>query len=243
MDETVSKLLEAIAALGAELRTEVADGMAKISQRCDALDERLKKADEAGVRRKKADGDDDDMAEQTAADRRADSMHADMRHLQNRVNAMDIHSRQNAGTRDQFANLQSRADVAYRSWSESAPPPMSGEGVLDYAIRLHRPLMKHSKKFAKADLLAMARDPATLNTICDQIRADAVEASMSPVGMPEFQHREIVQNLPTGHIQRTWVGNGTVFKQMSRPVRHVKSIGADPRFPRSAGGSVHAPLQ
>jgi hypothetical protein len=248
MDET--KLIELIQALGETLRTEVADGIAKISQRCDALDEKLKKSDTAGHRSRDGDemrSDDGDVdgtnATRTAADRaerRADSLAADVRNLSNRLNSIDIHSRQNQGTRDQFADLQSKADVAYRSWNESCPPPMSGEGVLDYALRIHRPLQRHSKKFKTTELLALARDPSTLSTICEQIRADAFEASMSPVGMPEFQHREIVENLSTGHISRRWVGNGTIFKQLSRPVRHVKSIGADDRYGRSAGGSVYA---
>jgi hypothetical protein len=227
MDET--KLLEAIQALGAALRTEVADSIAKINQRCDAIADAMKK---------KADGEDDDMAEQTAADRRADSIQADLARLNNRLNSIDIHSKQNQATRDQYADLQSKADVAYRSWGEGCPPPMAGEGVLDYAIRVHRPLMKHSKKFAKADLLAMARDPATLNTICDSIRADAVEASLSPTDMPLFQHREIKTESPGGHKITTFVGTGTIYQMLSRPSRYVTGIGADSRF-SSSGGAVH----
>jgi hypothetical protein len=166
-----------------------------------------------------------------------------VRRLHNEVNAMNIHSRMNAGTRNQFAELQARADVAYRSWNESCPPPMSGEGVLDYALRIHRPLQKHSKKFKTTELLALARDPSTLNTICDSIRADAVEASMSPVGMPEFQHRMIEEMLPTGHISRRFVGNGTIFKQMGRPGRYVAGFHIENRVGRpgvagSAGGTL-----
>jgi hypothetical protein len=179
------------------------------------------------------------MATRTAAD---SVSRAEFEATRDQLRALQIAqpARQSSATRDQMADAQARADVAYRALGESAPQPMSGEGHLDYLIRLHRPLQKHSKKFKAAELHVLARDPSTLNSVLDQIRADAVEVGISPVGMPEFVHREIVQVLPTGHTQRTWVGNGTIMKQMSRPVRHVKSIGADPRYPRSAGGQVFA---
>jgi hypothetical protein len=215
--EQIAELLAQITAVADGLKQHVDKSCADMGARFDAAMGEIEKKRDAS--------DPDTLAEETAADRRADALQSDLRNLHNRVNAMDIHSKQNAATRDQFADLQSRADVAYRAWSEGAPPPMSGEGILDYAIRLHRPLMKHSKKFAKADLLAMARDPATLSTICDSIRADAVEASMSPAGMPEFQWREITWTMPTGHKQTEFVGSGTFVKQMSRPVKTVTGFG------------------
>jgi hypothetical protein len=251
--EELKALMDGLAAL----RGVVSDGIGDLSKRCDALSEDFAKlkADTAGHRSRPGDqmrsddGDDDPtMAERTAADRaerRADSIAADMRNLQNRVNAMAIHTNMNQGTRDQFADLQAKADVAYRGWNESAPPPMSGEGVLDYAIRLHRPLQRHSKKFKTTELLALARDPTTLATICDQIRADTVEASMSPVDMPMFQHRMIEEVMPTGHISRRFVGNGTIFKQLGRPGRyvagfHVQNNIGRPGVAGSAGGTILA---
>src|SRR5882724_3001489 len=124
--EELKALMDGIEAL----RGVVSDGIGNLTKRCDA------------------------MAERFAADRRADSLASDVRRLSNEVNALNIHSRMNAATRNQFAELQAKADVAYRGWNESCPPPMSSEGILDYAIRIHRPLQKHSKKFKTTELLA-----------------------------------------------------------------------------------------
>jgi hypothetical protein len=229
--EQLKQMLAAIAAM--------ADSVTKLGEKCDAVSAKC----DALAEKKKADDDNDTMAQETAADRRADSIQADLARLNNRMNSIDIHSKQNQATRDQFADLQSRADVAYRAWSENCPPPMQGEGVLDFAIRVHRPLMKHSKKFAKTDLHSLLRDPATLNTICDSIRADAVEASMNPTDMPRFVHREIKTESPGGHRITEFVGQGTVFGMLNRPGRRVTHIGFDPRrsgIGQSAGGTVYA---
>jgi hypothetical protein len=63
------------------------------------------------------------------------------------------------------------------------------------------------------------------------------------VDLKPFEHRVIRTESAGGHKITSFVGNGTIFAQMSRPIRHFRSIGADPRYPQSAGGSVHAPLQ
>jgi hypothetical protein len=240
-------LVEMITALGEALRSDLAKHCADMTAKYDALDAKMKKADEGGHRSRGGDqmrsDDGDNLAEKVAADRRADSVsRAEYHALQDQLKALQIAqpARQSSATRDQMADAQSRADVAYRALGESAPQPMSGEGHLDYLIRLHRPLQKHSKKFKAAELHVLARDPSTLNSVLDQIRADAVEVGISPVGMPMFQHREIVETLPTGHISRKWVGNGTIFRQLSRPVRHVHSFNVNDKMGRSAGGAILA---
>lgn len=58
-------------------------------------------------------------------------------------------------------------------------------------------------------------------------------ASMCSDGMPQFQYRETTQESPGGHKIRSFHGNGTIFKQMSRPVRSVQRIG-----PRWAGAGA-----
>jgi hypothetical protein len=224
------KLLAAITALVDGMKAD----MATISEKCDSISAKY------DALAKKRDSD-DDLTEPTAADsRRADSIAADLRNLHNRVNAMDIHSRQNAGTRDQFADIQAKADVAYRSWNESCPPPFASEGLLDYAIRVTRPLQKHSKKWAKAELHALARDPSTLASVCDAIRSDAVAASMDTTEMPMFQHREVHTQSAAGHRITSFIGKGSIYKQLSRPARYVTAINGDYRYGRSGGGSVVA---
>jgi hypothetical protein len=230
---TPEELLKALGELTDGLRADMAKHCETMNAKYDAVMDAVKK--------KKADddGDDETMATRTAAD---SVSRAEFEATQAQLRALQIAqpARKSQATLDQFADLQAKADVAYRSLGESASPPMSGEGLIEYQIRLHRPLLKHSKKFKAAELAVIARDQSTLNSICDSVRADAVEAAMSPVGMPEFQHRMITEQMPTGHTVRRFVGNGTIFKQMSRPARHVRSIGADDRYPRSGGGQVFA---
>jgi hypothetical protein len=221
MDETTTKLLEAIEALGAELRTEVAVGMAKISKRCDALDEKLAKKSNDG----------DDMAEQVAADRRADST-SDIRVANSLLNglARDMTALKKQVSRpmadlNAFADTQAKCDAVFVANGARAEPPMAGEDIIAYNIRMHRKLQPYSAKWKGVDLTLIAADRQALENVLTEIRADAMQAGLNPVGLPEFQHRAIVQESPGGHRITSFVGNGTIFKQLSRPVRHVAYIG------------------
>jgi hypothetical protein len=231
------KVLAAIEALGAALRTEVADSIAAISKRCDA-------AIADALKKKKDTDEGSTLAEQTAADgRRADSVsRAEFQYVSDSLRQLQVSQprKRTDADRNAFAEVQSRADVAHRALGGQADPPMAGEELADYVIRLHRPLLKHSKKWAKAELHVLARDPSTLNSILDQVRADAVAASMSPEGLAEFQHREVHSETRGGHKVVTFYGNGTFLKQLSRPRRFVSSISGAPegRFPRSGGGAI-----
>jgi hypothetical protein len=230
MDET--KLLEAIQALGAALRTEVADSIAKISERCDAMADAMAKS--------KTDNDgDDDMAQQTAAD---SAVRSDLAYVKAALRDLQIKqpTRRPPTDLDALAEMQSRCDAAFIANGSRAEMPMQGEGLVEYTVRMHRKLQRHSAKFAKAELAQVARDPATFQQVCDSIRADALTAGLNPVGLPQFRYREIKTESPGGHKITSFVGNGSIFAQLSRPVRHVRSIGADDRYPRSGGGAVYA---
>jgi len=241
-------LLEAVKALTEKLadglRADMAEHCKKLDAKYDAIADSMKKLD---AKKKDEDEDADPVGEERHAARRtaADSVsRADLEVL--RAQVRDLQVRQPTRTpsdRDALADLQAKADVAYRALGERADMPMMGEGTVEYAIRLHRGLQRHLPKDSKwkgVELAVAARDPSTFAAICDSVRAGAYEAGISPIGMPEFQHREIKTESPGGHRITTFVGNGTIFKQMSRPVRHVISIGANDKFPRSAGGQVFA---
>jgi hypothetical protein len=174
---------------------------------------------------------DDDMAERVAADRRADSA-SDIRvansvlaGLARDMNALKKQISWPMGDLNQFADAQAKADAVLRVHGESAEPPMSGEDLVAYNIRLARKMQPHSKTWKGVDLRLIAADSQAFNIALDGIRADAYQAGMSPVGLPEFQHRKIVKTMPGGHIMTEFVGTGTIFKQLSRPVRHVAYIG------------------
>jgi hypothetical protein len=124
-----------------------------------------------------------------------------------------------------FADVQAKADAVMRTLGSAAEPPMRGEDLVAYKIRTHRKMQPHSSKWKGVDLGIIAADQAALENVLVEIRADATAAGLSPVGMPEFQHRMITKQMPGGHIERSFIGNGTCFRQMSRPVRHVASFG------------------
>jgi hypothetical protein len=198
-----------------------------MQKQCEKMDAKIDAG--ADAMKKKKDND-DDLAEPTAADgRRSDSVsraefeatRAQLRDLQ-----MKQPRAQTAADRDAYADLQARADVAFVALGEGrAPPPMSGESVIDYACRLHRPLQRHSAKWKSVELARIAADSSTFQIALDGIRAEAVQAGLNPVGLPEFQHREIHSESRGGHKIVSFVGTGSIFKQMTRPVRHVGYIG------------------
>jgi hypothetical protein len=228
MDEEMKAFL---AALGESLRSDMAASLAKLDTKCDALADavsKMKKADD--------NGDDDTMARQTAADSMGRGELAVLARtiadLQRKVSV--------PVNRDDLANEQARCDAVLVAHGSRAEAPMHGETNRAYSLRMHRPMQAHSKKWKGVDLQSLAHDDKVIENVLAEIRADALQAGLNPVGLPMFQHREIKTTGPGGHRISTFVGTGTIFKQMARPVRNVKSIGADPRFPQSHGGAVYA---
>jgi hypothetical protein len=227
------ELLAALTAVTETLRADVAKHCETMTAKYDAIDKKLdakKKADE--------DGDDPTMAERTAAD----SLRSDMRVMQSQINDLVIKSprARTAADRNAFADAQASADAVLRTHNEQADQPMSGEDLPSYLIRLHRPMLRHSKKWGKAELAVIARDSAVFNNVLAEIRADTLQAGLNPVDLKPFEHRMIKTESPGGHKITSFVGNGTIFKQMGRPPRYVKFIGGDDRYGRSAGGAVYA---
>jgi hypothetical protein len=86
-------------------------------------------------------------------------------------------------------------------------------------------MQPYSKKWKGTELSIIAADRQAFNNVLAEIRSDATEAAMSPVGMQPFVHREVTQTLPGGHRVTSFVGNGSIFAQLSRPVRQVGFIG------------------
>ena len=224
---TPEELLKAI--------TEVADGlrtdMAAIGKKCDAIGARHDEL--AGeLKQLKSDAKKDDdrtMAERVAADSIDDFRH-DVRALTSAVADLRKNQTRPMADLNKFADVQSKADSVMRALGSAAEPPMAGEDLVAYKIRTHRKMQPYSPRWKGVELQIIAADQAALDIALDGIRADAMAAATSPV---EFQHRMITKTMPGGHISREFIGNGTIFKQLSRPVRHVQSIG-----PRWAGAGA-----
>jgi hypothetical protein len=109
-----------------------------------------------------------------------------------------------------FYEHQSMADTAWRSWSGAAPPPLSGERLLDFRRRLLRPLMKHSTQFSSVDVDEL-REPL-ITPIEKSVFADAIKASTDNASAPEDYLREVTTTDATGRritsfygMPKTWM--------------------------------------
>lgn len=223
-----------------ELRTGVTASVDAISKRCDAIAEDVranKKAEAAGERdrgidtsmRRREDEDEDPnalAARRTAADARSDSVpRSEFAALASTVNDMRKKQSRPMKDLDAYADAQAKADSVMRALGGAAEPPMAGEDLVSYKIRMHRKMQSHSPRWKGVELQLIAADQVALDNVLTEIRADAMTAATSPVGMPEFQHRMITKTMPGGHTVHEFIGNGTIFKQLSRPVRRVAYIG------------------
>ncbi|MCC8955283.1 hypothetical protein H8B02_18115 [Bradyrhizobium sp. Pear77] len=227
------KLLAALNALG----TAFSDHSEKVDARISAIEERcdtlLQSRDVGG---RMDGGDDRVMAERVAADS-IDA--AAFSALAARVG--QIHDRMYRKTDvDKLAETQARCDAVCRTLGSPAEPPMAGEHHVDYAIRLHRQLQRYSPKWKSVDLRSLANDHQVLENAFGAIRADALQAGLNPPDLKPFEHRMITENMPTGHIMRRFVGNGTIYAQMARRPMRVRSFGGDDRYGRSGGGAIFA---
>lgn len=233
----MAKVGEKCDSLGAKYDA-IADAVSKMdAAKKDADDKDEKKADAA-----KKDGDEDE-AEKTAADKRKDSDDEDDKKSDAakadsvprsefealQVQLADLSKRLprqlTASDRDAFADAQAKADAVLITHGERAEPPMVSETLIDYQIRLAKKMQPHSKTWKDVNLAVMAADSAGFTIALDGIRADALQAGLNPVDLKPFEHRVIKEQSPGGHTITRFVGNGTVFKQLSRPVRHVGYIG------------------
>lgn len=224
-DEQIKALMDALEAM----RGDVTAQISKISERCDALDAAMTKASAA-----KEDTFEDADTKEEAVRVAADSVpRSEFAALASSVADLKKKQARPMANLSAFADMQAKADAALSTHNERAEPPMSGEELVNYGIRMHRKMQRHSAKWKGVDLGLISADRKALENIFSEIRADTVTASVNTDGMPQFQHREITKTLPGGHLVREFIGNGTIFKQMSRPVRHVQRIG-----PRWAGAGA-----
>ncbi|MCP3444585.1 hypothetical protein [Bradyrhizobium sp. CCGUVB14] len=204
------------------MRTDITASISAVNAKCDALAEDVKasrKADEAGERDRGVDG---TMAERVAADSVGRSEFAA---LASSVAGMQRKQTRPMADLNAFADVQAKADAVMRALGSAAEPPMAGEDLVAYKIRTTRKMQSHSPRWKGVELQIIAADHVALDNVINEIRSDAMAASMSTEGMREFEHRKITKTMPGGHTVYEFVGNGTIFKQLSRPVRHVAYIG------------------
>jgi hypothetical protein len=237
---TEDELLAAVKAIAEGLRSDLTGSLAKLDEKCNAMADGLAKmkADAIGatsqgqqndMRRRDNYIDDPDgtAAQQTAADRaRSDSVDpAAFASLARSVGELTKKMTRPLGDRNAFADAQAKADAVMRTLGSQAEPPMAGEHLVDYQIRLARKMQPHSAKWKGVELSIIAADSKAFEIALDNIRADAMQAGNNPVDLKPFEYREITEESRGGHRITRFVGNGSIFKQLSRPVRHVSYIG------------------
>lgn len=127
--------------------------------------------------------------------------------------------------RHAFSAAQARADDVYSAFGKRAPYPLSGEDVLPYRRRLVASLKEHSLAWKDVDILAIA-DAATFKIAEDTILRDAAKAALHPADLKIGELREIVRSdSSTGVRTVEFRGMHSFVKSLTRPPRHVKSIG------------------
>jgi hypothetical protein len=174
-----------------------AKAMDSMSQRLDALEAHHK--DDA--RRKDAKKRDDDDHDD---DDDGDDEHS-MEKGERPGEAKEVVADSNPRNRAAFADAQESAEKAYLPWGTRAPAPLYGERLRDYRIRLLRPLLKHSKQFAKSDLESVT-DTAAFDAVEQSVYGDSISASSAPDSVPRGQLRMITKRLPSGHTINEFVG-------------------------------------
>jgi hypothetical protein len=222
MEDPDNKLILAVTELCQALRSDVS----KMCEKMDADNKARYDAVADAVRKLKKDSDDpsNTMAERTAADSIG---RGELAVLARAVSDLQrkVSRPMTAADRNSLADAQAKADAVLRTHGTQAEPPMAGETLVDYNIRLARKMQPHSAKWKGVELSIVAADSQAFENVLTEIRADALQAGLNPVGLKPFEHREITEVGPGGHRITRFVGNGSIFRQMSRPVRYVSYIG------------------
>jgi len=154
--------LETIKEIAEALRTDMATSLAALDKKCDAIADSFekikKKADAAGERSGENEDDlsrDHLAAKRVAADRQArpDSVDpAAFAALSSSVAELKKRQSRPMSDLNAFADAQSKADAVLRTHNERAEPPMAGEELVAYQIRMHRKMQPHSSKWKGVDL-------------------------------------------------------------------------------------------
>jgi hypothetical protein len=226
MADEQPNLMEMVTALIEGLRADFTKSCEAMSAKYDALAGEIKKRDAAGERS----GENEDDLGRTGAVRTA----ADAVDLQAANSALASLARTVDGIKKKierpmadlnaYAEAQAKADSVMRALGSSAEPPMSGEDLVAFQIRLARKMQPRSKTWGKVDLNLIKADQKAFNIVLDGIHEEARADALSTEGMAPLVHREITKTTPGGHKITEFVGNGTFIKQMSRPVRFVSGF-------------------
>lgn len=122
--------------------------------------------------------------------------------------------------REEFSSEQARADTAYALHGIQAPPPMAGEMIKSYRVRLARAMQKYSKAWKEIDLSSLGADALTIGA--GQIYADSMAAGARADDVPDGQYRAVSRIDPTTGMRSVeFFGKSTIFRRFTAPTRRV----------------------
>jgi hypothetical protein len=214
-DEPNDKLLEMVKAMGESLRADLAAHCSALDEKYSALADSIGKAKKDAAGERSGESEDDmtrrGMAERVAAD--ADDLrtaNSALASLARTVDGIKKTMERPMADLNAYSEVQSKADSVMRALGSSAEPPMSGEDLVAFRIRLARKMQPRSKTWGKVDLNLIKADQKAFNIVLDGIHEEARADSMNTEGMQPFQYREIVKTSPGGHVIREFHGVGTI---------------------------------
>jgi hypothetical protein len=127
-----------------------------------------------------------------------------------------------AGNLSEFRQAQAKAQAVATAYGESAPPPLAGEQLADYRVRLASKYQVHSSAYKDSNLSAV-RDPVALAAVEDAIYADAAREAVSPSSFEPGVMRPVVTRDAAGRPVIRYVGHeGACWDRFNPPVRYVR---------------------
>jgi len=129
----------------------------------------------------------------SAAQRHAAPLRADIDRLAKLIpGELSIEQRQ------AFAAAQEQAEVAFQSFGDHAPAPMTGESIGTYKRRLASKMQGHSERWGKTKLTFITDDP-TLDVIVGDIYNDAIAVARKGADVTPGQLLPVSRRTPAGH--------------------------------------------
>lgn len=130
-------------------------------------------------------------------------------------------TKMDSNTRAEFSAAQVLASFTYQAFGDSAPPPLQGEGLIDYRTRLARKYQQYSKTCKDVKLESVGC-PVALGYLEGQIYADAVAALHSGGTAPPGQLVAITKPDASGRPVTRYVGDdGACWNRFNAIPRYV----------------------
>jgi hypothetical protein len=121
-------------------------------------------------------------------------------------------------TRRVFISAQSKAEQVAQALGHEAPPPVNGETLPQYRVRLLSQYKSYSPEWKNVDLAKLPGN--ALDVIEPKVYADAMAEARSPRNVPEGELREIIETDRAGRRISKFFGDAEVcwgrFKQPTR---------------------------